>query len=426
MRLGICVLLIIMNLFLGGGLKSEAAEKNIVVFNIEGEIDPSSVAVLKKAYDKAEQLQASLIIMQMDTFGGRVDSATQMRDIIIASKIPTVCLIKNRAWSAGALIALAHNKIAMTSSASIGAAEPIPNTEKNISALKAEFASTAKHSKRNEAIAEAMVDKSLGYGNYAKPGQILSLTQEQALREKFADFGADDIDAVVKELKIEQGNKVIVEKTYRESLIGFFDNPAVKSILITVIILGLITEIKTAGTGIAGLMAIIAGIAVFGSSIVTTSGGMLPALVFLAGVALLILEVFIPGFGISGMLGIVFLMGSFFLVLGGGTEAVRWLLLSLGLAVAGVYVLSKYITSTSIYNRLILKEGNADLGVTKKNVNENLLRQVGVTITQMRPTGKIKIEEKQYDALTSGEFLEVGESIVIVKIQGGQIYVEKQ
>ena len=271
-----------------------------------------------------------------------------------------------------------------------------------------------------------MVDKSLGYGNYAKPGQILSLTQEQALREKFADFGADDIDAVVKELKIEQGNKVIVERTYRESLIGFFDNPAVKSILITVIILGLITEIKTAGTGIAGLMAIIAGIAVFGSSIVTTSGGMLPALVFLAGVALLILEVFIPGFGISGMLGIVFLMGSFFLVLGGGTEAVRWLLLSLGLAVAGVYVLSKYITSTSIYNRLILKEGNADLGVTKKNVNENLLRQVGVTITQMRPTGKIKIEEKQYDALTSGEFLEVGESIVIVKIQGGQIYVEKQ
>ena len=365
MRLGICVLLIIMNLFWGGGLKSEAAEKNIVVFNIEGEIDPSSVAVLKKAYDKAEQLQASLIIMQMDTFGGRVDSATQMRDIIIESKIPTVCLIKNRAWSAGALIALAHNKIAMTSSASIGAAEPIPNTEKNISALKAEFASTAKHSKRNEAIAEAMVDKSLGYGNYAKPGQILSLTQEQALREKFADFGADDIDAVVKELKIEQGNKVIVEKTYRESLIGFFDNPAVKSILITVIILGLITEIKTA---------IIAGIAVFGSSIVTTSGGMLPALVFLAGVALLILEVFIPGFGISGMLGIVFLMGSFFLVLGGGTEAVRWLLLSLGLAVAGVYVLSKYITSTSIYNRLILKEGNADLGVTKKNVNENFER----------------------------------------------------
>ena len=153
---------------------------------------------------------------------------------------------------------------------------------------------------------------------------------------------------------------------------------------------------------------------------------MVAALVFLAGVALLILEVFIPGFGISGMLGIVFLMGSFFLVLGGGTEAVRWLLLSLGLAVAGVYVLSKYITSTSIYNRLILKEGNADLGVTKKNVNENLLRQVGVTITQMRPTGKIKIEEKQYDALTSGEFLEVGESIVIVKIQGGQIYVEKQ
>lgn len=427
MRLLILLLVLFSNVFWANQLQASSIPNKVIVFNIEGEIDPSSVAMLKKAYQEAEKQQAKLIVMQMDTFGGRVDSATQMRDIIIESRIPTVCLVKNRAWSAGALIAIAHQKIAMASSASIGAAEPIPNTEKNISALKAEFASTAKHTNRNVNIASAMVDKSLGYGNYAKSGQILSLTQEQAIKEKFADFSADDVDTVIAKQDIVNPQKIIVEKTYRENLIGFFDNPAVKSILITIIILGLITEIKTAGTGVAGLMAIVAGIAVFGSSIITSSGGFLPALVFIAGVALLVLEIFIPGFGISGILGMICLIASFFLVLGGGAEAIRWLLLSLGLAILGVYFLSKYIPNTGLYNRIILKEGSAKThDIPEETVYHELLGQVGITATQMRPAGKVKISGKQYDALTLGEFLDVGTTVVVTKVQGSQIYVAKQ
>lgn len=427
MRLLILLLILFSNVFWANQLQASSIPNKVIVFNIEGEIDPSSVAMLKKAYQEAEKQQAKLIVMQMDTFGGRVDSATQMRDIIIESKIPTVCLVKNRAWSAGALIAIAHQKIAMASSASIGAAEPIPNTEKNISALKAEFASTAKHTNRNVNIAAAMVDKSLGYGNYAKSGQILSLTQEQAIKEKFADFSADDVDTVIAKQNIGNPQKIVVAKTYRENLIGFFDNPAVKSILITIIILGLITEIKTAGTGVAGLMAIIAGIAVFGSSIITSSGGFLPALVFIAGVALLVLEIFIPGFGISGILGIICLIASFFLVLGGGAEAIRWLLLSLGLAILGVYFLSKYIPNTGLYNRIILKEGSAKThDIPEETVYHELLGKVGITATQMRPAGKVKISGKQYDALTLGEFLDVGTTVVVTKVQGSQIYVTKQ
>ena len=169
------------------------------------------------------------------------------------------------------------------------------------------------------------------------------------------------------------------------------------------------------------------GIAVFGSSIVINSGGFLPAIIFLSGVALLVLEIFIPGFGISGILGIVCLMGSFFLVLGGGVEAIRWLLLSLTLAFVSIYLLGKYIPNTGLYSRLILKEGSARGGeILLKHPLQKLVNQVGVATTLMRPAGKVEIAGQQYDALTNGEFLEIGQKIIVVKIQGNQIYVIKQ
>lgn len=406
-------------------INAETAQiDKVVIFNIEGEINASSLAMVKKAYQQANDDKANLIIMQMDTFGGQVDSAVKIRDIILESKIPTVCLIKNRAWSAGALIALAHSKIAMTTSASIGAAEPIPTTEKTVSALKAEFAATAGHTKRNVKIAEAMVDKSLGYEPYAAKGKILSLTQQEALAEKMADMSANDITELLKELNAEKAQQIKVEKTFRENFIGILNNPAVQSVLITIIIIGIITEVKTAGTGIAGIVALIAGIAVFGSNLLLDSGGMLPIILFLLGVGLLVAELFIPGFGIVGALGVGSMLASFFVVLGGNSKAMYWLLASMGGAVAFAYMLSKYLPSTGVYSKIILKAQSKE--VKAGQVPNNILPIVyseGVTVTMMRPAGKIKIADNTFDAMTAGEFLPLGQAVRVVKVQGDKIYV---
>lgn len=423
MRVLILVLLLVMNF---GNLTfaspSDAAMEKVVVFQINGTIDDGSLAMVKKAYTQAEQENAKLIIMQMDTFGGAVDAATKIRDIIIDSKIPTVCLVKNRAWSAGALIAMAHKDIAMTKSASIGAAEPIPATEKTISALKAEFAGTAQKTGRNVRLAEAMVDKTLGYKEYAKPGQILSLTQNAAQQEGISEFSAQDVDELLGQLGIKNPEKVTVEKTFKEDLLGWLGNPAVKSILITVIMLGIITEIKSAGTGIAGLIAVIAGVAVFGVGLISDSGAYLPILVFLLGVGLLILEVFIPGFGISGIIGILFIIASFFLILGGGVAAIKWVAFSLLLTAVGIYALSKYLPKSSFYNALVLKN-NSTVAKQTTHRKDELLGKNGVTVTMMRPAGKVKIENVTYDALTEGEFLQANEPMVVSKVVGEKIYV---
>lgn len=422
MRILALVLILLLN-FCGLTSAAQATEpQKVVVFQIDGTIDDSSLAMVKKAYQKAEQENASLIVMQMDTFGGAVDAATKIRDIIIDSKIPTVCLVKNRAWSAGALIALAHKDIAMTKSASIGAAEPIPATEKTISALKAEFASTAEKTGRNARLAEAMVDKTLGYKDYAKPGQILSLTQVAANKEGIAEHSAQDVDEVIKQLNVANPQKITVEKTFKETLLGWLGNPAVKSILLTVIMLGIITEIKAAGTGIAGLIAVIAGVAVFGAGLISDSGAYLPILIFLLGVGLLVLEIFIPGFGISGILGILFIIVSFFLTLGGGVAAIKWVALSLLMTAVGIYILSKYLPNSSIYKRIVLKS-NSSLPVEQSPHRDELLGQTGVTVTMMRPAGKVKIGERTYDALTEGDFLQANVQVVVSKVVGEKIYV---
>lgn len=422
MRVLALVLILLFNLCTGVLAATPAEQQKVVVFKIEGTIDDTSLAVVKKAYKQAEQEQADLIVMQMDTFGGAVDSATKIRDIIIDSKIPNVCLVKNRAWSAGALIAMAHKDIAMTKSASIGAAEPIPATEKTISALKAEFASTAEKTGRNARLAEAMVDKTLGYKDYAKPGQILSLTEVAAIKEGIAKYSAQDVDDLLKQLGVNSPKKIVVEQTFKETLLGWLGNPAVKSILITVIMLGIITEIKAAGTGIAGLVAVIAGVAVFGASLISDSGAYLPILIFLLGVGLLIFEVFIPGFGIVGILGILMIIASFFLTLGGGVDAIQWVAFSLLLTAVGIYVLGKYLPNSGVYKRLILKS-NSTVSEQAIMGKAALLGHEGMTITMMRPAGKVKIDELTYDALTEGDFLQADVPIVVTKVVGKKIYV---
>lgn len=131
----------------------------VYLISIKGTIDLGLSSYVQRALEEAILNKAKAVILEVDTFGGRVDAAIQIRDKIINLNIPSVAYIKNRAWSAGALIALSAKYILMDKGASIGAAEPRPADEKNISALSAEFTSTAQSRGRPEKIAAAMVDK---------------------------------------------------------------------------------------------------------------------------------------------------------------------------------------------------------------------------------------------------------------------------
>ena len=190
----------------------------VVVVAIRGEIDAGQTALVFKALGEAAEKKAGALLLEIETFGGQVDAAVKIRDMISDSKLRTICYVKNRAWSAGALIAISHQHIAMAPGGTIGAAEPIPTTEKTVAAVRAEFAATATKMGRNPKVAEAMVDKSLGFGKYAPAGKILSLTDAQAVEVGYADIVAADRTAVLTHYGLKDAPVIEVQSGWPERI----------------------------------------------------------------------------------------------------------------------------------------------------------------------------------------------------------------
>ena len=183
---------------------------------IEGTIDLGLPPFIQRMIDKAESENATAIIFDINTFGGRVDAATQIKDAILGSDITTIAFINRRAISAGALISLSCEKIYMTGGGLIGAATAVDmsgkkGSEKVISFMREEMASTAEKRGRNKEIARGMVDEELNFSHLVingdsisvndiegrKDGKLISLTTEQAIKYRIADGTAESIEALM-------------------------------------------------------------------------------------------------------------------------------------------------------------------------------------------------------------------------------------
>lgn len=400
----------------------------VVVVELSGEIDQGQAELVLRGLREAKEKNAKAFILQIDTFGGLVAAATKMRDAINDSDIPTICYIKNRAWSAGALIAIAHDKIAITPSGSIGAAEPIPTTEKTIAAVKAEFRATAERAGRDPRVAEAMVDKTLGFGEYAAKGQILALTGSQAVEVGYADFVANDRTELLEKLGFADYKVEVITQNWKESSIGILEQPAVKSALLSIIILAIIAEIKTAGTGIGAAIAIVAAALLYGSSFIFGLSGWLEPLLFFMGMIFIAIEIFIPGFGIFGIAGICSIITSFFLILGGFDDlgkSLMWLAVSIACASVLCIFILKRLPSSRLWNRFVLQNtASKQEGFSTGNDYEKFLGQKGTVVTQLRPGGTAEFDGKRFDVLTYGEFVESGTKVVVVKVEGNKLFVK--
>ena len=401
-----------------------AATGPVISISIKGEINGGQAALVHKAMTDAGSKQAQAVLIEIDTFGGLVDSAVSIRDMIINSPVPTICYIKNRAWSAGALIAVSHKHIAIAPGGSIGAAEPIPTTEKTVAALKAEFAATANRTGRNPQVAEAMVDKSLGFPGYAEPGQILALTDYQAIKVGYADIVAPDRETVLAHYGL-AGNEVIeYVPGWQENVAGWLSNPTVKSFLMSIIFLAVLTEIKTAGMGVAALIGLVAAVLFFGSQWLTGIAGWLEIILFLGGLALILFELYTPGAGIFGISGIIAVFASLFLTLGADAAAINMLAISLVVAIVVFLLLLKRLPSSKLWSRLILKDAaTKNAGFSSSQDYSVYLHKTGITPTGLRPAGAMIIDGIQLDVVSEGQFVEPNTLVKVVNITGNRIVV---
>ena len=228
---------------------------------------------IKRTIAEAELNKIDAIIFDINTFGGRVDAATQIKDAILSSEVTTIAFINRRAISAGALISLSCEKIFMTGGALIGAATAVDmsgkkGSEKVISFMREEMASTAEKRGRNKAIARGMVDEELTFSKLfiegdsinvndiegRKDGKLISLTTDQALKYKIADGEAENVNLVLNSIGYE--NVTIIDKgeNWSEDIVRFLTNPVVASLLTTFGFLGILFELQSPGWGIPGFV----------------------------------------------------------------------------------------------------------------------------------------------------------------------------
>ena len=307
----------------------------VYVVPIQNTIDLGIPAFVNRAIDAAENNNAELIIFDIETFGGRVDAATQVKDTISSTDIQTIAFINRRAISAGSLISLSCNKIYMTSGATIGATSVVDmsgekQAEKSQSYMREEMAATAEQSGKNTTIARGMVDEELSFEYLVvdgdsmkvddiegrKEGKLITLTTELALKYKIADGTSESIEDILLDLSIENYDIITLDENWSEDLVRILTDPVVSSLLTTFGTIGIISELYSAGWGIGGTIGIICLTLALGAGYLTKLASATDLLIIFSGLTLLLVEfVAIPGFGVFGIIGLVILFYGLYLLL---------------------------------------------------------------------------------------------------------------
>ena len=307
----------------------------VYVVPIQNTIDLGIPAFVNRAIDTAEKDDAKLIIFDIETFGGRVDAATQVKDAISGTDIQTIAFINRRAISAGSLIALSCDKIYMTSGATIGATSVVDmsgekQAEKSQSYMREEMAATAEQSGKNTTIARGMVDEELSFEYLVvdgdsmkvddiegrKEGKLITLTTELALKYKIADGTSESIEDILLDLSIENYDIITLDENWSEDLVRILTDPVVSSLLTTFGTIGIISELYSAGWGIGGTIGIICLTLALGAGYLTKLASATDLLIIFSGLTLLLVEfVAIPGFGVFGIVGLVILFYGLYLLL---------------------------------------------------------------------------------------------------------------
>lgn len=398
------------------------------VVPVQGGIDLGLAAFVQRSVREATEAGAALILLEVNTFGGRVDAATEIRDHILNAEVPTAAFVSERAWSAGALIALAAETLWMKPGASMGAAEPVPASEKTVSALRAEFEATAERRGRDPVIAAAMVDAQVEVEGLVNKGEILTLTANRAQEVGYADGVAATRDEVLSALGVSDRPVVVSQLNWAENVSRFLSDATISQLLLTIGLMGLIAEATSPGLGVPGALGVLALALFYGARLVVGLAGWEHVLILVLGLILIALEIFvIPGFGIAGILGLAAVIGSLVTSFGEWQEALRSLGISLVLALVGASIFWRYGRRSGWWGRVVLsarlepKDNDLPLRDFSGYVGKE-----GVAVTTLRPFGTVEIDGERIDAVSEGGYVDAGRPVIVRRAENSRVVVRER
>ena len=418
----------------------------IYKFDIKEEIAPPVWRKTKKAFAQANDIKADIILIYMNTYGGLLDVADSIRSKILRSTIPVYVFINNNAASAGALISIACDSIYMCKGANIGAAtvvnqksEALP--DKYQSYMRSMMRSTAQAKGRDPDIAQAMVDPRIYIKNITDSGRVITFTSSEAIKYGFCQGQAESIKDVFKLAGIKNYEITEQKLTSIDKFIGFLISPVIKGILIMLIIGGIYFEMQSPGIGFPLALAITGALFYFAPLYIEGLATNWEILVFVAGLILIALEIFvIPGFGIAGISGIILVIIGLtlsminnigfdftYVPLSSITKAFFIVIIAIFLSIiSSIYFSKKLLTSAKFKNLALNTIQKSDHGYTiAEKSMQNVVGKTGIAMTILHPVGKIEIDSDIYFATAETGYIEKGEKIKVIKYNNAQLIVEK-
>ncbi len=420
--------------------------KTVYVFDIKSDIDPRMNRKVGLAMEDATQKGASLIIIHMDTYGGAVNDADDIRSLLLESKVPVYSFIDKDAASAGALISIACDSIYMAKGGSIGAATVVMGgtgeaaPDKYQSYMRSIMRSTAESTGRDPKIAEAMVDENLVVEGISKEGEVITFTVSEAIKYGFCEAEVASIEEIIERSNITNYQVVNYEPTLVEDVIAVFLNPAISGFLILIIFAGIYFEIQTPGVGFPLAASAVAIILYFIPYYLNGLASNFEIAIFIVGIILLAVEIFVlPGFGVFGILGITCILGGLtlgmlpneafdftFVSSGKLFAALLTVILAVIVATVLIFTLTPKINQWESFSRISLADTQQrSEGYTSSFYDNSLLNKEGTAYTRLMPSGKILIEDEVYDAYSRGEFIDRGEKIKVISTEGTSLKVKK-
>ncbi|RTH18515.1 serine protease [Thermus scotoductus] len=393
---------------------------------IQGEIDPALAVFVDQALTRAEREGASGVVLLIDTPGGRVDAAIRISDRILQTPLPTLAVVQN-AFSAGALIALSCRQMAMLPGSEIGAALPVvalplqqPQAadQKIISALKGKFRAVAEARGRPVELAEAMMDPQVEIPGLSAKGEPLTLSADKAVELKVADFKAGSLSEALRQAgysleteRLEPGPRVQVAR--------FLTSSTVAGLLLALGLLLLLLELFTPGFGVMGTLGLAFLALYFAGGWLAGLSGAFELVLFFLGVALLLAEAFLfPGFGIAGALGVGSILASVYFTFGeNALMVIAIAVIALGL---GLLVVFRFLPRTRPARALVL-ESTISEHATGDEVE---VGAIGVALTDLRPGGVARFGNKRIDVVANRGFLPKGTTLRVVEVRGPTVVVE--
>jgi len=349
--------------------------------------------------------------------------------------VPTLAVAQN-AFSAGALVAMSAEKLAMLPGSSIGAALPItltptgakPVNEKFNSAMRGEFRSVAEARGRNAQIAAGMVDQTIAIPGIATDKELVTLTAQEAVANNIADIQASSVRDALQQWGYGGASVTRLSPSLSERLAGLLTSPIAAAALLVIGIGGLLIEIFTPGFGVPGGLGLVALALLAAGAFIATPAGPVDIVLIIGGVLLLAAEVLvIPGFGVAGVLGIAAVIvavvrifqGSAATVLGYSALFAGVLLATLLWILPNSKVAAAFRLSTRLTNPPPPASGETPWSADRAY----LAGREGLALSDLRPAGVARFGDERVDVVSEGDFIPAGSRLTVLRVEGMRVTV---